>query len=217
MKNINFTLSMKMPGKKIFMGLCCMLITVSSYSQSVTCKYEATVPANMFIDAPLREVYYIDYALYENSIDSAIYLVKELDTLSPEAFISHMHASVFLEQSKIKLIRRITFEQNYNIFSVVKYSIIKSDGLSEIRSVQLQLKDGAWKDVGLDFNKDIVYVFMKLKPNAFWCFYSKADDTPCGVINTIKVSAKNYDGTLNIGKLEAVIKKNNSTLSSYLD
>lgn len=219
MKNIYSILSMKKFGsnKSVLLSILLVLVCCLSVSaQNILCKDNQAKEASLFIEVPLREVYYVNYeVIFEDS--SQYIIAKTIDTNSVESVVSKLNESIFLQGAKLKFNRRISFEKNLKKYSVVKYTIVKADGSLEKKMIQLLASESGWQEVGLSANQDIVYILNTLTAKGFWCFYKNNEDQPCPVIGGLKLKTKNFDGTLNMNKLASVVRQNYASLKSYID
>jgi hypothetical protein len=211
MKKLGKKNRMMIPFAFLLIFLC---HTYSSYGQ-IICQ-DHSVSSNVHIEIPLKDVSYYSYNL--NTEDSANFIRTVFLDHTIESFIAQLHGNEIAEGVKIELIRKIVFSQNYETFSVVKYRVLTKEGtLSAKGLVQAKLMANKWISCNLITNESIVYVLDKLKPVAFWNFYSSENDPTFSDINSFKRQVKTNEGTLDIVKLAQLIKEKESFLSKHLD
>ena len=208
---------------KKFLLVSLILVITSAYSFGQNIDYSKFKGKKIKVNqiTQVNKPFIYDYQVNSsNGLDSLIF--DMIPNKTAEKILTESNKNLFLknEENKnnfLKLKYKLTFENQGDLVSIIKYNEVKDSIISLPKSIVLIKTNNIWKKINSENTKTIEYVVRNLSIESFWQFYNNEDDSRFPEINKLKPLVKDANGVLNIEKLGKVIKKNKSVLSKYLD
>lgn len=196
-----------------------LFISFIAFSQENRQSFESK-PIDAIGSFQFRKSYYYDYKINSKSRDSIVSTVDNQNT--PESIITRLNQDFLESNTKenpkfIVLLSKIIIEYNQQEFCFIKYSL-RENSLDKYQIVTLINKNQKWEQfIGENQIIAKIQLLLRLNNTAFAHFEIRENSDKYKIIDNLKLSIRDADGTINLFKFAEVVEKNLTNLEKFID